>query len=77
MEITWSAAKHGITEADALHAWRNAIKYATFEYTGEERVFIIGPAQDGRLLELVAVPSDTPARIIHADNLRHTFHDRF
>ena len=77
MEIAWSATKHGIAEADVLHAWRNAIKYGTFEYDGEERVFVVGPARDGRLLELVAVPSDFPVRIIHADNLRPTFHDRF
>lgn len=77
MEIAGSARKHGITDVDMLHAWRNAISIATFEYDGEERVFLVGPAWDGRLLELVVVPADHPVRIIHADDLRPSFRARF
>ncbi|MGL5808678.1 MAG: hypothetical protein ACRCYQ_01890 [Nocardioides sp.] len=46
-----------------------------YEYEGEERLFVVGPDQHGRLLELVAVPAGSPTRIIHADRLRPTFFD--
>jgi hypothetical protein len=45
------------------------------EYDGEERLLVIGPDRSGGLLELVAVPVDGPARIIHADRLRMKFYD--
>lgn len=77
MEIVGSARKHGIADSDIYHAWRNAIRVAAFEYAGEERLFVIGPAWNGELLELIAVPATQPTRIIHADELRPTFHDRF
>ncbi len=64
---------HGYTEAEILHAFRNALRIVLFEYQGEERVLVIGPAPDGTLMELVAVPADAPARIIHADTLRPKF----
>ncbi|WP_134324746.1 hypothetical protein [Cumulibacter soli] len=75
MEIRTSARKHNVADADILHAWTNAIRYVEYEYNGEDRLLIIGPAADGALLELVAVPVDAPARIIHADNLRPKFYN--
>lgn len=46
---------------------------SSLEYDGEERLLVIGPAPDGRLLELV-LPLDEPQRIIHAATLRPKFY---
>lgn len=51
------------------------MRLVEFEYDGEDRLLIIGPDRSGTLLELVAVPVDGPARIIHADRLRPKFYD--
>ena len=75
MEVTTSAPKHGIDDADIQHAWANAIRLVEYDYDGEERLLAIGPDRHGRMLELVAVPVDEPTRIIHADRLRPTFYD--
>lgn len=75
MEITESAGKHGFSEEEILHAWRNAMRKVEYEYGGEDRLLVIGATESGILLELVAVPVDGPARIIHADNLRAKFYD--
>lgn len=73
--ITASARKHGYDQTEIMHAFQQAIRLVEFEYHGEERLLIIGPAPDGSLLELVAVPVHSPARIIHADALRPKFYD--
>lgn len=75
MEITWSARKHGVDDADMLHALDNPIRYREQEYDGEIRVLVIGADRTGRLLELVLVPADEPTRIIHADILRPSRYD--
>ena len=46
-----------------------------YEYHGDERLLVIGPDQAGNLMEVVAVPAQTPLRIIHADTLRPKFYD--
>jgi hypothetical protein len=74
VEIAESARKHGRSDEEILHAWRNMIRYHVYEYDGEERVLVIGPDLTGDLMELVAVPSSGPARIIHADELRPSRH---
>lgn len=71
-----SARKHGIADADILHAWRNAIRLSEQDYGGGTRVIAVGPARNGGLLELVAVPSDAPTRIIPADHVRRSFLDQ-
>lgn len=71
-----SARKHGISDADILHAWRNVLRVAEQDYDGEARLIAVGPARNGSLLELVLVPDDAPARIIHADHARRSFLDR-
>ncbi len=73
MRIEDSARKHGIADADILHAWRNALRTVEQEYDFETRLLVLGPAQDGALLELVAVEADRPSRIIHADYMRPKF----
>jgi hypothetical protein len=75
MEIERSARCHGIEDADIVHAWENAIRLVEYEYDGEERLLVIGPSRAGAMLELVAVPIDSPTRIIHADKLQPTRYD--
>jgi uncharacterized DUF497 family protein len=75
VELTPSARKHGVKDADIQHAWRNALRLVEYEYLGEDRLLVIGPDRHGRLLELVAVPAQAPVRIIHADRLRPKFYD--
>lgn len=75
MEVTTSARKHGIHEADIRHGWTNAIRLVEYQYEAEERLLAIGPDRHGRMLELVAVPAGEPTRIIHADRLRPKFYD--
>jgi len=75
VEVTESALKHGIDEADIGHAWTNAIRLVEYDYEGEDRLLVIGPDRHGRMLELVAVPVGEPTRIIHADRLRPKFFD--
>ncbi len=74
MIIMPSALKHGVTVADVSHAWRLMMRSFEFDYDGELRIFVIGPRQDGGLIEIVAVPASTPQRIIHAQPLRPRFH---
>lgn len=76
MDIAGSARKHGIADADVLHAWRNVYAAAEQEYDGEIRIIAVGLARNGAFLELVLVPADEPTRIIHADNARQTFLSR-
>lgn len=51
------------------------MRLVEYEYDGEERLLVIGPDTTGAMLELVAVPADAPARIIHAEQLRPKFYD--
>jgi uncharacterized DUF497 family protein len=75
VEIVQSARKHGVDDADIVHAYENAIRIVEYEYNGEVRVLVIGSDRTGRLLELVAVPAGEPNRIIHADALRPKLYD--
>jgi uncharacterized DUF497 family protein len=74
VEILWSARKHGILEADILHAIRHPIAYVEQDFDGERRMLIVGPSRSGALLEVVVVPSREPRRVIHADNLRPQYY---
>jgi uncharacterized DUF497 family protein len=69
-----SAFKHGIAEADILHAYANAVRLVEVEQYGEDRLIVIGPDRAGNWLELVAMPADDADRIIHADRLRPKFY---
>jgi hypothetical protein len=75
VEVAASARKHGLSDADILHAWRNMFFAIEQEYGDESRMFVIGPARDGSPLELVAVSYTQPTRIIHADRMRPKFRD--
>lgn len=75
MEVLRSALKHGYSTADVLHAYDNALHLVEYEYHGDKRLLAIDPDQAGNLMEVVAVPAQTPLRIIHADALRLKFYD--
>jgi hypothetical protein len=76
VEVTPSALKQRHCRGRHPARWTNAVRIVPIDYQGEERLFVVGPARHGPLLELVAVPADAPARVIHADRLRPTFYDR-
>lgn len=73
--MTESAFRHGIAEADIMHAYTNAVRLIEIEQHGEERLIVIGPDRAGNWLELVAMPADGANRIIHADRLRPKFYE--
>lgn len=75
MQILPSARKHGIADADIEHAWRHAIRFIEHEYHGEIQILIIGPDRGGMMLEIIAVPTGRPTRVIHADRLRPSRYD--
>jgi uncharacterized DUF497 family protein len=75
VRATDSAFKHGIAEADILHAYANAARLVEVEQHGEERLIVIGPDRAGNWLELVAMPAEDADRIIHADRLRPKFYE--
>ena len=75
MEVATSALKHGVEVRDIVHAWENALRLVEYEYDGEERLLVIGPARDSTFLELVVVPASVPIYIIHADLLRPRFYE--
>lgn len=72
MEIAESARKHGVADADILHAIALPLRQIR---QGEDRVLIIGADRRGRLLEIVVLDPDTdePAAI-HAMALRRKFY---
>lgn len=73
--IDESARKHGVDDADILHAIRHPLRYIEQEYDGELRRLVIGADRAGRPLEIVVVPADEPQRVIHADWLRPKFYE--
>ena len=73
--MTESAFRHGIAEADIMHAYTNAVRLIEIEQHGEDRLIVIGPDRAGNWLELVAMPADGANRIIHADRLRPKFYE--
>lgn len=75
MEGVPSAFHHGVAAADIAHAWENAVRLVEYEYGGQDRLLVIGPDRHGTMPELVAIPVDSPVRIIHADRLRPSRYD--
>ena len=65
------ALRHGVAEPDALHAVRNAMRRIVMD---EDLTMLIGPALDGRLLEVgvLDLDGDDPV-VIHAMPLRAKF----
>jgi hypothetical protein len=71
MRITASAKRHGVPDADILHALANPLRDYTSQ--GDHAVtMIIGPARDGLVLEVGVVFDDEP-RAIHAMPARRKY----
>ncbi|MEA2370729.1 MAG: hypothetical protein QOH12_1123 [Solirubrobacteraceae bacterium] len=66
------ARKHGISDADILHAVRAAMRRIVLD---EELTMLIGAARDGSLLEVgvLGIDGDDPV-VVHAMALRPKFH---
>jgi hypothetical protein len=66
------ARRHGVADADILHAIRNATRHVKMD---ENLSMLIGPASDGALLELgiLDIEGDDPV-VIHAMPLRPKFY---
>jgi hypothetical protein len=65
-----SAARHGVSEDDALHAWAFAIDAYN---VGEGMVMYIGPDRSGALLEVGVVEWHEVVAIVHAMPARPQF----
>ncbi len=62
--VASSARKHGVEDADMLHAYRNPIRVF---YPGEDLVLLIGPNRDGTdLLEIGFVEGSDGRVIVHS-----------
>jgi hypothetical protein len=57
-----SARKHGISDDDMLHAYRNPIR----AFAVDDLVMLIGPDRTGRLLEIGVADTDGIDFIVHA-----------
>lgn len=67
--ILQSARKHGITDADMLHAYRYPIR--VFEL--DELTMLVGPDQAGRMLEIGVAHAEGIDFIVHAMPARTRF----
>jgi hypothetical protein len=57
-----SARKHGFTDDDMLHAFRNPIRV----FSLDDLTMLIGPGHAGRLLEIGVAVGDGVEFIVHA-----------
>jgi hypothetical protein len=65
-EILPSARKHGISDEDMMHAFRNRIR----ERQLEEKFLVVGPDNSGNLLELIYKVTEETIVIFHAMKVR-------
>ena len=65
-----SALRHGVTEADIRHAYRNAVVRWQME---EGLEMHIGPSTSGMLLEIGVVVESGRRRVVHAMTARAKF----
>ena len=68
--VLHSAARHGVAEEDALHAWAFAIDAY---HVSEGMVMYIGPDRAGNLLEIGVVDWHEELAIVHAMGARAKF----
>jgi hypothetical protein len=68
--VLQSAARHGVAEPDALHAWAFAIDVYILR---EHMLMYIGPDRAGRLLEVGVVEWHEELAIVHAMPVRPKF----
>jgi hypothetical protein len=67
--ILASARRHGITDDDMLHAYRNPVR--VFEF--DELAMLIGSDQAGRMLEVGLTAAEGVEFIVHAMTARPKF----
>jgi hypothetical protein len=67
--IVASARKHGISDNDMLHAYRNPIRV----FQVDDLVMLIGGDETGRMLEVGVVAAEGLEFIIHAMPAREKF----
>lgn len=77
MEFHRSAARHGIGEADIIHAVEHATVVVDLDADADPpKVLVIGPGKDAQLVEVIILNlADDRQLVIHAMPLRPTFHD--
>ncbi len=68
--IADSARKHGVTDEDMLHAYRNPIRLFELE---EGFAMIIGASRTAIVLEVGVVQGGTVSVIVHAMRAREKF----
>lgn len=68
--VLQSAARHGVAEEDALHAWAFATDAL---HVSGGMVMYIGPDRAGDLLEVGVVEWHSTLAIVHAMQARHKF----
>lgn len=68
--ILHSAHRHGVTNANIAHAWRNPI--GSWE-VDEGMTILIGPDHTAQLLEIGVVDSDEGPAVVHAMRARSKF----
>jgi len=68
-DITASARKHGVSDADILHAFRNPIKVMT---DGDVYI-VLGGSISAEILELAVLIDASKVQIIHAMPARRKF----
>lgn len=76
MEIHSAARKHGITDADVVHAAEYALAGYALEERDDEprRTLLLGPDRAGNLLELAILELDDGRRLaIHAMPMRPSY----
>ena len=72
MRIGEPARKHGVTDADILHAVRNALRWVELD---DDLTMLTGAATNGALLEIGVLDIDgDDAVVIHAMPLRPKFY---
>lgn len=68
--IASSALKHGLSEEEILHAYRNPVRVWDL---GDGLTMIVGPNQAAIFLEVGYVDGDTAVVIVHAMRAREKF----
>ena len=64
-----SARKHGVSDDDILHAYRNPIRF----FDPEELIMLIGPDRSARLIEIGVARREGIEFIVHAMAARRKF----
>jgi hypothetical protein len=82
VEIKWarSATKHRISRTRSEHAIRNAVAIIDQPAPGDrarldDRVVYLGPDEEGTMLEVMAVETETGLLVIHAMPIRRKYLD--